>query len=806
MKAKRLAALLIVLAILFSPGSVVVQGKQPSTGTKPLDIILLLDSSPSTRTTDPNNLRISAARFLLDYLEATSQVLGVNYRAGVVNFGARIGETVPLRPLQGGVVRDALVAEEIPYTDFRPALDFALKEFRSRSFGTNNIMAVILFTDGNPQLTANPLSVQDKVHYFRGEKIEGDEIAYRMDQLVSDMQDSNVTLFVVAVGDAGQDAELWQTLVPPKHYRSIDTTTNLADMYHDFVTDIIGGIAAQAQTLLAGESVEVLLPPYLEYTLFSFLKDGSGVTITLMDPNGETYRPTLGGGPEELYEIYLDKAPQEGIWQVSVANGGAQMWLDQRLPTLAVEVPEVTQVLGQPVMVYASLLHHQKPVVDPRLNLQARIEVPPTGQVRTEPLTRVDDGRYAVALTDLSEPGTYTVTVIASIDGRPLATQSRPALFRVFPVPTIETFSVEGELVVGSPITLTAHIRHADRLLLDMPVLVQVLNRAGREMLQIRLRDDGMPPDLAEGDGEYVGEIEWTKANESGRLVAVVSGTSRDGLPFASRHGWVLRQITSTPMPTVTVSPTPIPTATYSPTPTVTPMPPTATTTPTITGVSMKPPGGTINIPWRGLGLVLALGAVVVPLGLGVKWTSSHFGIRLLPPLRRAQPASTVEDNLSHIVISNHRYQLMAAVCNLVRGLPLVGNPLAYRLKAWIDKFEGDRNEALRYLLETPDSLLDPLLDNRSACTLCENILRISRANLDRWWELQRMLTAGPRHQLRRVATQNFNECIESHTSCSPFDLLAEATRHGTIWTYREFWESELWEPGIALHQEANHA
>ncbi len=164
---------LLLLSLLGARTPVHGQEGSPLSAPKPLDVILLIDSSPSTGDTDPKGWRISASRFLLDYLQATSQVLRVNYRAGVANFGGRIGATTPLRLLEGGIVQGTIVSETISYTDFRPPLDWALREFRARSFGVGNAMAVILFTDGNPQLTQQPLTVAPEGALFYGTALSG---------------------------------------------------------------------------------------------------------------------------------------------------------------------------------------------------------------------------------------------------------------------------------------------------------------------------------------------------------------------------------------------------------------------------------------------------------------------------------------------------------------------------------------------------------------------------------------------------------------------------------------------------------
>lgn len=139
---------LFALTVLFSHGASVVIGQQTKLETSQVDIILLIDCSRSTKTTDPESLRVRAARFLLAYLDTALTVKGATYRVGVANFSDTVGKTIALGQWPGKVVWDSLRAHFFHYTDFTLPLEFALKELHDKNnIDAGNRRAAILFTD-----------------------------------------------------------------------------------------------------------------------------------------------------------------------------------------------------------------------------------------------------------------------------------------------------------------------------------------------------------------------------------------------------------------------------------------------------------------------------------------------------------------------------------------------------------------------------------------------------------------------------------------------------------------------------------
>jgi hypothetical protein len=134
-------------------------------------------------------------------------------------------------------------------------LEFALKELHNKnSFAAGNRRAVVLFTDGKPRLPKAEFFGEEKRRYFMGGPIASGTANYPLAPIAHELQDSAVKLYMIAIGDERQDADLWQKLIPSYHYQPIDPTTNLSEVYRKLFGDLFDvGI-----TLQNGESERTL--------------------------------------------------------------------------------------------------------------------------------------------------------------------------------------------------------------------------------------------------------------------------------------------------------------------------------------------------------------------------------------------------------------------------------------------------------------------------------------------------------------------------------------------------------------------
>jgi hypothetical protein len=373
----------IGLAFLFLGTSSYVCGQEAVGGPVNLDVILLIDNSTGMSEVDPEELRIRAEKFLVDYLRVNADASGANHRVGVASFGGTVGDVIPLRLLQDNVVRDGIHAEEIELIDFRGPLQFAFREFRAKSLGAGNEMAIILLTGGRPQLTDIPMTSQELRAYF-------EELA----PLVGELQEEGISLFVLGIGDAQRDRDDWTQLIPGDHYISI-TSAELADVYHRIVADLIGAaVSIRGNSVPSGREVSIEVEPYLELVVISFIKSDPAIQVTLIPPTGTALVPTVGM-TDVHHSIYSVINPSAGEWEALwEGEGQVRYWLEKQFPLVRVDSIE-SSCVGQPVTITASLVRNNVPVIDPELCLEAEITLP-GGEVVTQTLSSIGKGVYTV--------------------------------------------------------------------------------------------------------------------------------------------------------------------------------------------------------------------------------------------------------------------------------------------------------------------------------------------------------------------------------------------------------------------------
>lgn len=415
--------------------SVSVWGQESGGRPVNLDVILLIDNSMSMSRwssatgappSDPEGLRVQAAKFLVDYLRANAETLGANYRVGVVSFGGRVSDVIPLRVLQDDTVRDAIRVESIEATDFGGPLQFALQEFRAKSFGTGNKMAAILFTDGRPGLP-NPLTGQELAEYFDA-----------LGPLVDELREGGGSLFVLGIGDAQEDRDAWMRLVPPHHYIPITKVEDLAVIYRHIVADLIGVAVSEGETLPTGQVALVEIEPHLERVVFSFMRSDPTVHVTLISPAGDVLTPTVDAA-DVHHSIYSIASPDAGEWTIlREGEGEVRYWVDRQYPFVQIALARPVSLVGQPITITARLVRNDVAVVDPDLDLEAEITTP-NGDIVIQTLLSIGDGDYTGSYKDVAARGIYTVTAKAAVAGRPLSVRPMPVVIEIFPLPPLPT-------------------------------------------------------------------------------------------------------------------------------------------------------------------------------------------------------------------------------------------------------------------------------------------------------------------------------------------------------------------------------
>lgn len=492
---------------------------------QPLDIVLLIDSSGSVVSTDPDDLRISAAAFLLDYILAAGETSGLNHRFAVANFNTDVVDVQPLTLLQENVIQNSLVARSEGFTDFVPPIQFASNELSTNSPDVNRNMVIVLFTDGRPELVdddGEPQTINEE-QYFT-------DLGYTVNQL----QSEGVQIFVVAVGDTLTDRQLWTNEggVPATHYRSVDSTTDLADVYHGFMAELLGLQTVNTRELEDGDTLSIVLPAYLDQVIFSLVKDDPTTSVVLQEPSGAIVPSSQGGG-SALHEIYVIPKPLDGQWLLTISGGGAQLWVDQRYPLLTLTGLEQSVALGSDVIIESQVIRLAQPVIDNSLVIEIIVDLP-SGQMVRQEMEATGNGRYQIDISDLLlEPGEYALNATAFIAGNILGVRTSAYTFRAFPVPEVVDVTVEGNFMVSQPVTITAYIDNYDRILSDVVLPANLRTAQGQLLGSFDLHDDGLSPDEIAADGIFSGNSFFPSIPGTYVLDIRLQGVTTDQVPYA---------------------------------------------------------------------------------------------------------------------------------------------------------------------------------------------------------------------------------------------------------------------------------
>lgn len=555
--------LTLLLAVLLHPVMAQVESERddPDAGNpiRPLDIVLLVDSSESTRDSDPEGLRTRASKFLLDYVLAAGESIGLNHRFAFANFNTDIIDSRALDLFTQEALRNALVLHNEGYTDFIPALRFARNELLTNGVEVHN-QAVILFTDGQPELLDND-----------GSPIQVDLDAYyqELGQLLKQMQEAGIQVFVVATGDTQDNQRRWTSSgrVPVANYRSIDSTTNLSEVYHNFLANLLGLQTAETKNLQESEIFAVDLPPYLEQVVFSIVKEDVGSVVTLREPSGARV-PATSGDPNDLHEIYTKSEPNPGIYTIGIDDGDAQVWVDQAFPLLQINVPMRPVALNSDVEVEAELIRLNKPVADNNLDLELLITLP-NGTYEQHRMRSTGSGRYVFSMGSLLEDeGGYHIEARALRYGTEFPVRSNAVTVTAFPVPTVIDFHLDGERVVGRPVTVTVRLENADVLPKETILPITIRNPAQEAVGGLELRDDGVMPDEEAQDGLYTGVSSMPVSAGKYTVVLRLTGETVNGVLFDLRPIWPI-EIYPFLVPVPEISATPVRRETPLPPPTV---------------------------------------------------------------------------------------------------------------------------------------------------------------------------------------------------------------------------------------------
>jgi hypothetical protein len=463
-------ALCVIAVLLVGRAS----AQQQETDPLPFDFLLLIDHSNSMWDkggvgSDPDLLRVEAANLFIAYLGA--DVARTGNRLGVIHFGGSSELVIPLTPLDSAEQRQAIRAaianpRRMDWTDPLEALQLAdetLFPYPQSQRDPARQPAVVLLTDGKPELSSNP-SQEERAAYVAD-----------LRALVDRFRAHGCPIFTIALSNEATDADpeiqtvyrnLWQEIAartPPAEYHEARTADDLPRIYHAIaaaVTTNLSGVKVGeliVETTVDGEAVETItVEPGLAQVTLVVLRDDPALEVQLLRPGGAPARPddpdvqrtgTPGVTREEVWAI---SRPRPGRWTLELrGHHGVTVWQDTipegetQSPTYTIEMtPPLNYVLtGRPADIGGISLVEtpaHEPVIDPDLEIIA--EVYRAGFAEATFLARDDgkgcdaqanDGRYCAVLSD-PPPGACTLVVRALLDGtevarREIAFEARPA-------------------------------------------------------------------------------------------------------------------------------------------------------------------------------------------------------------------------------------------------------------------------------------------------------------------------------------------------------------------------------------------
>ena len=324
----------------------------------PLAVWLLIDNSNSMFDrdgigSDPNLLRLDAARLFLSYLGVDDSA--AQHQAGVIFFGSVAETAVPLTPLTHEAQRATLFAQlanppRQGWTDPLAALDLAQTERNALSAEYRT--AVILLTDGKPEWSNTPTPEQ--------------QAAYRTALLTRSevLANNDTALFIILLANAATDSDpeigtiwepLWQEMsaaTPAGAYFVARQAADLPGIYHDIVALLTGnvskGIVYQTAVPPTGTETTLTIPPGLSQLTLVISKADPAQTVELITADGQPLTeadPTVrqAGGDQTPEEVWVIEQPTAGDWVLRIEGAGAiTVWQDGKPAAAQPKQPSVT--------------------------------------------------------------------------------------------------------------------------------------------------------------------------------------------------------------------------------------------------------------------------------------------------------------------------------------------------------------------------------------------------------------------------------------------------------------------------------
>jgi hypothetical protein len=337
---------------------------------KPLDIFLLLDHSSSMKLTDPQNNRIEASKFLINYL-ALYWTKEQDHRVGLINFGD-LKPSDPSDEMTGLVSLDTAKSKEreellnkikpldLRYTKFIDAFRKAKRGFSEAEMDKPRQKAIILLTDGEPD---DPRKLSREAYF-------NEILTFFTDSL----KDCRLCVIAIDKKDQywSQNEPFWRRIAQYTQRLASAEERELKEVYWKVVSTLLEGEAEKWDSI-PPEGLKIELDPYLEMVTFTIHKELPEAEVAIFTPNGKK----ISEEPPEITkalktprtEVWKIEEPQAGVWTCQIEKGRGRVEVGTtKIPVEPRLIyPKETHPQGKPFVIWASFLRKDgKPIKEHR--------------------------------------------------------------------------------------------------------------------------------------------------------------------------------------------------------------------------------------------------------------------------------------------------------------------------------------------------------------------------------------------------------------------------------------------------------
>ncbi len=381
-------------------------GGQAPNGTRAVDVALAIDSSASMRNTDPENLRLDAARLFVD-LAANDDLLAI------VDFDQAATVLEPLSLVRNNrtELKSAIdLVDSSGETNIGGGLLASFDQLAERGIPGHG-KATVLLTDGVHNTGTDPLSV------------------------VPLYVEQGWPVYTVALTDYADEALMREIARQTGgRYYSAPTSSALLDIYNrikqtikgqDQVTSGTGTVSVNQtvqNTVNIDTSVQVVeftcLCPQTTINYYIYYPNGTRVERNPATPTG-TESPDITYISSDTYQIYQVNNPPVGNWMYAINATGANVTVNYSSTVavsatieLSASINAFAYARGEPVTVTAEVRNDTAGIGNATVNALFTL---PDGSNETVLLNGTGNGTYSGTFSNTNEAGAYQVQVGATV-------------------------------------------------------------------------------------------------------------------------------------------------------------------------------------------------------------------------------------------------------------------------------------------------------------------------------------------------------------------------------------------------------